>query len=254
MDLSFLIAPGLTSESALLLVFISALTSAMTAAFGIGGGVVLLAVMAPLVPIAALVPVHGVVQLGSNAGRTLILARSARGRYLVLFVIGASLGVAAGALVVTDLPETVLKLCIGVFVLWTSWGRLPVLAGRTTGAIVAGGGLSSLLTMFVGATGPFVIALFRQTGLVKQALVATTAAAMMVQHGLKVVAFGVLGFDFAAWIGLMAAMIAAGFVGTWIGTRLLARMPEDAFKTVLKVILTIIGLQLVVSSAVAMVS
>jgi hypothetical protein len=40
-------------------------------AFGIGGGAALLAVMASLVPPAALIPVHGVVQVGSNLGRAL---------------------------------------------------------------------------------------------------------------------------------------------------------------------------------------
>ena len=50
----------------------SFIASFITAAFGIGGGVLLLAVLAALMPPAALIPVHGVVQLGSNALRLML--------------------------------------------------------------------------------------------------------------------------------------------------------------------------------------
>jgi uncharacterized membrane protein YfcA len=67
---------------------------------------------------------------------------------------------------------------------------------------------------------------------------------MCIQHGLKVVAFGWLGFNFGDWLPLMAAMIAAGFLGTWMGTRLLERMPEEVFKAVLNWLLTVLSLDL----------
>lgn len=49
--------------------------SFITVAFGIGGGALLLAVMATLVPPAALIPTHGVVQIGSNLGRAAVTFR-----------------------------------------------------------------------------------------------------------------------------------------------------------------------------------
>lgn len=48
--------PALTS---LMLIAVSALTSAVTASLGIGGGVLLLAVMAVALPPAAIIPVQG---------------------------------------------------------------------------------------------------------------------------------------------------------------------------------------------------
>ncbi len=53
-------------------------TSFITAAFGIGGGAVMLAALATLLPAAAIIPVHGLVQLGSNAGRAAILTKFIR--------------------------------------------------------------------------------------------------------------------------------------------------------------------------------
>ena len=63
---------GMTDIVFLVLVATSFAASLITVAFGIGGGGVLLAVMAILVPPAALIPTHGVIQIGSNLGRALI--------------------------------------------------------------------------------------------------------------------------------------------------------------------------------------
>lgn len=49
------------------MILASFFTSAITAAMGIGGGVVLMAIMAVFLPVSALVPVHGIVQMASNA-------------------------------------------------------------------------------------------------------------------------------------------------------------------------------------------
>jgi len=248
MDLSVFVPPALSAELSILLIVVSAVTSAIAGAFGIGGGVAMLAVMAAIVPIHALIPLHGVVQVGSNAGRATLLARSARWQMLTTFVVGSLLGIAVGVLLVSDLPAAALKSIIAIFVLWTTWARLPTFGGKARIAIFSGGAFSSLLTMFVGATGPFVIALFRQAGLIKEPLVATHAVAMFVQHGMKIVAFGVIGFAYGEWLWLLAAMLAAGFLGTWVGTRALRRMPEAAFRTALKWILTVIGIQLLVTA------
>ena len=64
-----LLPEGLGVAAATLLVVASFFTSALTAAFGVGGGVAMLALMGLFVPVAALIPVHGAVQLGSNTGR-----------------------------------------------------------------------------------------------------------------------------------------------------------------------------------------
>ena len=59
---------GLSGAVGLALIAASALTSFITAAFGLSGGVTILALMAILLPPAALIPVHGAVQIGSNVG------------------------------------------------------------------------------------------------------------------------------------------------------------------------------------------
>ena len=80
------------ADTALLLILTSTLTSMLTAAMGIGGGVLLLAVMATIVPPAALIPVHGLVQLGSNGNRALLTREYIDWSLLRLFFGGALIG------------------------------------------------------------------------------------------------------------------------------------------------------------------
>jgi uncharacterized membrane protein YfcA len=111
------------------------------------------------------------------------------------------------------------------------------------------GAVASFLTMFFGATGPFVAAMLAARLPVRQAYVGTHAACMTAQHGLKIVVFGVLGFAFAPWLPLIVAMIATGFAGTVAGTRLLHVLPEQHFRKALKAVLTLLALNLLLSAA-----
>ena len=69
MALSALLFDQVSPHVFTLLVIVSGLTSFFTASFGAGGGVMLLGVMAQVLPPQLIIPLHGVAQLGSNAGR-----------------------------------------------------------------------------------------------------------------------------------------------------------------------------------------
>jgi len=226
------------------LVAISFFTSALTAAFGIGGGVAMLGALAGSVPPAMVVAVHGVVQFGSNIGRAVLQRAHILWRPTALFTAGSVIGAGLGAAVFTALPEKLLLALLGVFILLMTWVPKPRIPGLATGGVFVGGVIATFVTMFVGATGPFVQALFLPMGLEKRVLIATHAACNVIQHGLKALAFGWLGFNFADWMPLLIAMIASGFLGTWLGTILLERLPEALFKTILKWLLTVLALDL----------
>lgn len=242
--LAALVPPGLSPAFAFLLVGISLLTSALTAAVGIGGGLTLLAVMATGMPVAALIPLHGVVQLGSNAGRVVVQRRNVAWIIAGWFLAGSLVGALLGGRFVVTLPDAYLKGAIGLFVLAIVWlPKPPVPVGSARGFAPVGL-VTTFLTMFVGATGPFVAAATSRAGLDRHGVVGTTATLMTIQHALKIAVFGLLGFAYLPWAGLLVAMIASGFVGTLIGTALLHRLPERGFVLAFKVLLTLLALDL----------
>ena len=117
--------PGLDDPALYVLLATSFAASLMTAALGIGGGVLLLATMASLVPPAALIPVHGVIQLGSNAGRAALLFRALHRPAVPGFLGGTLAGCAAGGLVAVDLPASAVQIGVGLFVLWSVFRSPP---------------------------------------------------------------------------------------------------------------------------------
>ena len=226
------------------LVALSAATSFLTAAAGIGGGIVLLAAMASMVPVAAVIPVHGVVQIGSNAGRTALLLAHVEWRIFAPFIFGAVIGAGLGGLSAVQLPADILKAGLGCFILWTVWGPKPASSGRS--AIIFTGIFSSFLTMFFGATGTFVSAMVKTLKLGRLEHVATHSACMVAQHMIKVLVFGLLGFAFQPFLGLIIAMIISGFAGTVLGKQFLVKMNDALFHRVLAIILTVLALRLLV--------
>ncbi|CAM3799890.1 sulfite exporter TauE/SafE family protein [Bordetella tumulicola] len=237
----------ITSVFATILVIASFLTSALTAAMGLGGGVAMLAVLSVGLPVTSVLPVHGVVQMGSNSGRVIIQRRHVVLPLLLWFALGSLVGVALGASVVVSIPDALAKWALALFILWSIYRKKPSATAQRHGKtyFVVGGAISSFCTMLVGATGPLVAALLARTGLIKQPLVATHAACMVIQHGMKIVVFGTLGFAYAQWAPLIAAMIASGVVGTWIGTRMLDNLPEATFRLGFKIVMTLVSLHMI---------
>lgn len=237
-----LLPDGLSLAAFWALMGASFFSSFITAAFGIGGGALLLAIMATLMPPAALIPVHGVVQFGSNAGRMMMLWREVFWAALPWFTLGTVIGAVLGGLVVVELPPQWVQIGIGVFVIYTVLARAPRWFSRWP---VITGFISSFLTMFFGATGLFVASFTKSHKLARHAHVATHAGLMTIQHGLKVVVFGFLGFAFADWSGVIAALIAVGLVGTFTGRLVLNRITDARFGWALNALLLLISLRLI---------
>lgn len=231
------------------IVALSFVTSFITAAFGIGGGAVMLAVLATLLPAPAIIPVHGLVQLGSNVGRAALLLRHLFRPVLVPFTLGSLVGVALGGSMVVQLSPATIQIGVGGFILWSVLATPPAFMRRSA---ALAGGFSSFLTMFFGGTGPFVAAFVKAQGLGRMAHVATQSTLMTVQHLLKTIVFGLLGFAFSDWFALIALLIAAGFLGTLAGSRVLARIDERRFKLALSGILVVLALRLIWGGVTAM--
>lgn len=241
-----LIHAGLGWPIASTLAVLSFAASFITVAFGIGGGAVMLAVMAVLLPAFAIIPVHGLVQLGSNAGRLSLMLAYVHRTVLPAFIIGAVLGVILGGTMVVQLPAGAVQLGVGLFILWSVYFRPPAFLQSSSGVT---GLISSFLTMFFGGTGPFVATFVKAQGLDRMQHVATHAALMTIQHLLKVFVFGFLGFAFSQWIGLVALLILTGFLGTVVGRHVLTKIDEKRFVLALRTVLTLLAIRLMWSGA-----
>lgn len=236
---------GLDLWHGLALVGLSFVTSLITATFSLGGGSLLIAVMSLLLPPLVVVPVHGCVQLGSNAGRALLQREHIQWEFILWVSLGAVIGSILGGRFAYMLPEKWLSASIGLFVLVTTWLPQPKFITTSRGVQFAGGAVVSALGMVVGAAGPLVAAFVRGIPDRRQ-LVATHAMLNALQHVIKVAVFVAMGFAFAQFLPLILCMVLAGFGGTWLGSRLLTRVPERVFRFGFRILLSLVALGLVV--------
>ncbi len=241
--------------SSAFLIIAAFFSSALTAVLGVGGGVLLISLMPGLLPIAAVVPVHGVVQLASNATRVAFGKRHAQWRLVAIYASGAALGAAVGSRVVVTVPLTALPVVLGLFILLVTWVPrrwLTQRAGRArwVGRFATVGAVQTFISLFVGAAGPLITPVLLREGLSRDRIVVTHGAMMSVLHALKIMTFGLLGFAFAPYLPLMVGMVASVSAGSWVGTHLRPKIPEELFRRLLKVALTLLALRLILRVAV----
>lgn len=219
-------------------------TSAVTASMGIGGGVLLLAVMANILPPLALIPVHGLVQFGSNAGRAWMTRLHIDWQMVLYFSCGALLGGILGFSVLIQVPVGWLLVAVATFILYSVWGGKPEKHQLTNTGIAFAGLGTTTISMFVGATGPLVASFVFRQQYDKRTTVATFASCMTLQHLLKMVVFSVAGFTFWPWLLPVVLMVFCGLVGTWLGLKLLDKLPTELFKQTFRWVLTLLSLRL----------
>ena len=229
----------------ILLVVFAFATSTLTAITGIGGGMMLIAIMPGLIPAAAIIPVHGAVQIFANAGRAFFGWRHLQWQYVLAFIAGGLLGGLLAAAIRREINLEYTPLLIAVYILYTVWGPKLNLRIPPRGEFVTIGLVQTALSMIVGATGPMSTAALLRQGLKRDALVVSGALMTMFSHLIKIMLFLILGFAFVSYWKIILGMSLGVIAGAYLGTRLRSRIPELRFKIMLKWLLTILALRMI---------
>lgn len=206
----------------------------------------LISVMAISMPPAAIVPVHGVAQLASNASRGIFALKDISWQIFWPFLLGCLLGSVVGSNLLIRFPSHFLPIPLGIFILVMTW--MPQLKKRfwLPGRFFSLGLTQAILTLFVGATGPLNMPFLLREGLSKDQIVVTGSALMTIVHLAKILTFGFLGFAFSNYLPLMAGMVVAVVIGSFVGTKLRAHVPELLFKNIFKFLITFLAIRMIV--------
>lgn len=229
------------------LFLISTFTSLFGAVLGIGGGLMMIAILPMLVAPVAIIPLHSVTQLVSNSSRAAFGLRDVQWQYLPRFILGSALGIGLFGFFLTQIPTDYIPLLIGSYLLLNVWWKpfKEFLAHYENMFVI--GFLQTGLGLVVGATGPLSLTMLMKQIVDRDKIVVTSAALMTVTHIFKMSFFGLLGFAFAEY-ALPAVMLAAGAVaGSWIGTKLRGKLNAQHFFFLLKVVLTVLAIRMIVA-------
>jgi uncharacterized membrane protein YfcA len=207
------------------------------------------ALLLALDPVVA-IPVHGVVQLVSNASRAWFQRSHVRWDAVWRFAWPLLPAGALGLALLRSIPPDAGRLGIGAFVLLATWVPGWLGFGRRAGrdprrALPLGGALVGFASTAVGATGPLLAPFILALELGTQATVGTLAACQIFQHLSKIALFGATGFEFARFALPLVGLCAGSIAGSALGTQLLDRVPERLFRTGVRLLLTALALHLV---------
>jgi uncharacterized membrane protein YfcA len=229
----------------ILLIALAFATATITAITGIGGGMILIALMPGFLPAPAIVPVHALVQLFSNASRALFGWRHLRLEFVLAFIGGSIIGGLAAAGISREINLEYTPLFIAAYILYTVWGPRLEFKRPLRGGFVAIGAIQTGLSMMIGATGPMSQAALLRKGLQRDALVVTGALMTAFTHLIKILLFALLGFSFISYWKIILGMSIAVILGALLGTQVRYRVPEAQFRLLLKWLLTLLALRMV---------
>tara|TARA_B100001142_G_scaffold194276_1_gene193256 strand:+ start:32639 stop:33385 length:747 start_codon:yes stop_codon:yes gene_type:complete len=245
----------------LIILIISAfITSSISAVLGMGGGIILLGIMAIIIPNGYMViALHGIIQLISNTTRTFVFRKHLKMKLIKEFLIGAIIGAGLSATIIfllikffevssaSEIKVDFLKPIIGIFIIWYLFLKGPK-KEKESKSFIKVGGISGLASIFVGATGPLIAPFFLNSNLSKENIIANKAACQMITHLTKIPLF--IFFFNVNYIGeykLLFPLILAVFIGTNFGKKILNMIPEKLFIRLFKTTLFIIALKLIFS-------
>jgi len=244
----------------LIILIISALiTSAISAVLGMGGGIILLGIMAIIIPEGYMViALHGMIQLFSNTTRTYIFRKHIKKNVIKDFSIGALIGASISGLIIVLLIQfynvesanqikvDFLKPIIGIFIIWYLFLRGSK-KKKESASFIKVGGISGISSIFIGATGPLIAPFFLNGNFKKENIIANKAAGQMITHLTKIPLF--IYFFNVTYIreySILLPLIIAVYIGTNLGKQILSFIPEKTFKIIFKICLTIIAIRLVI--------
>lgn len=220
--------------------FLAALSNA---AFSAGGAMIILAITSTVLPVAAIVPIHSTLLIGSTSTRVVLFRKDIVWKIAGPFLVGSVVAVAIGSRIYVELPETVIATAISVVMLVAIW--LPEVSWRPKLQhpwVIVGFIHSLLSTLF--AYGALLHAIILHTGLKRRQIVATMAASLTGMSIFKISGYAFNGFDYTPYIQIIGFSVAAAVLGTWVGRMVIDRISERLFRTVFKALVTITAVRL----------
>jgi len=233
----------------LALLIAALVASTLAAITGFGGAAVLLPFLVAAFGMREAVPILTVAQLIGNASRVWFNRRELNWRVVGWFALGGVPMALLGGYLFAAAPLHALTRALGGLLLLVVVLRHVKARFTKTFPVAAFAGIgagSSLLSALLGSVGPLMAPFFLAYGLVKGAYIGTEALSTVVMHVVKLIAYrqtAVLsGADALIGLALGPVMV----FGSFVGKRVVNRLPEKVFVLMIEFVLLAAGVMFLV--------
>ena len=221
---------------------------AINAAFGVGGGVMLIACLPGRVIPSAIVPLHGLSILVNNIFRAALDWKCIRWHIVLHFMIGAVIGMLLALPILDKIPAERIPLLLGISILVLVWLPRFSIGNFLPAPYFCCGLIQTFLAMFIGATGPLVMLFFLNKGFSRDEIIAHNAIVNVGADLIKMAGFISMGFPYADFLPEIAALAGGMTAGAFAGKRLRGCFSPRSFTLIIKLLITGLALKMIVGN------
>jgi uncharacterized protein len=187
--------------------------------------------------------ITAIFHLSSNISKLFLFRNGLDWKLLLRFGVPGVIGVVVGGFLSAIVPEVFLTQGLGIFLIVMSvilliWRKLKL--APTTPNAVAGGTLSGFMAGIVGTGGAIRGLTLAAFSLEKDVFIATSAAIDLGIDASRSVVYFANGYITKESLIYIPFLLVIGLLGSWIGKKILERISNETFRTI--VLLSLMGI------------
>ena len=228
-----------------------ALTSLLSGVLGMGGGMILMGVLAMLMPLSQAMIVHGLTQTVANLSRAWIHRREIHWSIFRWYLMGSQITLIGFFFFALTISKPWFFIALGSLALISQLlpKQISIAVTKPQNALICGM-MVTASQLLVGVAGSILDLFFVRSSLSRYQVLATKAITQTIGHLTKLmfwsgIALGHLNINLQAW-WILPIIIVLATSGSHFGAKILARMSDGQFRKITSTMLLLIGISYLV--------
>ena len=237
-------------EEEITLFFISALIAEIIGTMaGFGSSTIFLPLALLFVDFKTAIVLVAIFHLFGNLSRIIFFREGFDKRIILQFGVPSVLLSLLGAFLIGVLPQPLLKLILGIFLITTSSSflikpRLKLPANTST--FVAGGSTTGFITALVGTGGALRATLLQGFNIEKVKYIATAASIALATDVTRIPVYLYQGFLTEQYYLYLPILFGIALTGSFIGKKILRRIDQEKFRKMVLVAIILVSIKFII--------
>jgi uncharacterized membrane protein YfcA len=243
-------------EAETILFFISALISEIIGTMaGFGSSTIFLPLALLFVDFKTAIILVAIFHLFGNLSRIIFFRQGFDKRMILQFGVPSVFFSILGALLIGVLPQPILKLVLGIFLITTSVSflikpRLKIPANTST--FIAGGSVTGFITALVGTGGALRATLLQGFNIEKIKYIATAATIALATDATRIPVYISQGFLTEQYFIYIPILFGIALTGSFVGRRIVKMINQELFRKIVLVAIIIVSIKFIIDGLLAL--
>jgi uncharacterized protein len=243
-------------EAETILFFISALISEIIGTMaGFGSSTIFLPLALLFVDFKTAIILVAIFHLFGNLSRIIFFRQGFDKRIILQFGVPSVFFSILGALLIGVLPQPILKLVLGIFLITTSASflikpRLKIPANTST--FIAGGSVTGFITALVGTGGALRATLLQGFNIEKVKYIATAATIALATDVTRIPVYISQGFLREQYFIYIPILFGIALAGSFVGRRIVKMIDQELFRKIVLVAIIIVSIKFIIDGLLAL--